>query len=138
MCNWQKVIKGLECCTSQDGLHYSFCEVCPYRDNQEKHCGNTQHLMEDALALLKAQKPMVIPVEEVYKTKTILFVEDGISGEMYIFNPSLSDQFNLFMCYKSGEVIYRAEPLEETDYNKKWRCWNLCPTEEQRKAVKWG
>lgn len=58
MCDRQKVIKGLECCTSQDGLHYSFCEVCHYHDNQEKHCGNTQHLMEDALALLKAQEPV--------------------------------------------------------------------------------
>lgn len=53
----EKVIKGLECCSSQD-RRVVFCHEydCPYRDYEE--C--PENLMRDALALLKAQEQEVI------------------------------------------------------------------------------
>ena len=27
--------------------------------------------------------------------------------------------------------------LDENDYNKKWRCWNIVPTKEEREKEKW-
>lgn len=50
----EKVIKGLEhCCLDDDG--YPSCDGCPYRPCNVR-CGGDLHA--DALALLKAQKPV--------------------------------------------------------------------------------
>ena len=57
----EKVIKGLECCTKDE------CECCPYENvcfgDDEVEIFDT--LARDALALLKAQEPMVMTLEEV-------------------------------------------------------------------------
>ena len=50
MADIEKVIKGLECCTSENGQLN--CEDCPYR-KRNNFCDN---LERDALELLKEQK----------------------------------------------------------------------------------
>ena len=54
MINREKVIKGLEYCTSNDG-----CKNCPYNPT-EGVCGYT--CLQDALALLKEQEERVEPI----------------------------------------------------------------------------
>lgn len=49
MTDREKVIKGLEICTSKP----CYCTDCPYRANC---CLDSQEVMEDALALLKEQE----------------------------------------------------------------------------------
>ena len=51
----EKVVKGLECC-----LAATKCDICPYNDGNELWCGNNIALLEDALALLKAQEPEAV------------------------------------------------------------------------------
>lgn len=55
----EKVIKGMECCQDCDGYVCRNC--CPYHDRNEPEgqptC--TCRLAHDALALLKAQEPVV-------------------------------------------------------------------------------
>lgn len=50
MANFNKVVKGLECCddTSRDTLN---CEECPYREADT--CSAIKRLHDDALALLR-------------------------------------------------------------------------------------
>ena len=65
MTDREKVIRGLECCTKDE------CECCPYENvcfgDDEVELFDT--LERDALALLKAQEPMM--VEERTDTNTI-------------------------------------------------------------------
>lgn len=49
-----KVIKGLECCTTMDEQGFPSCEKCPYDVNGT--CHDLDALHRDALMLLKAQK----------------------------------------------------------------------------------
>ena len=64
MVDREKVIKGLECCISGNP---AICKRvgCPYA---EEHDGIgdvcIDHLMADAVALLKAQEPRLITVED--------------------------------------------------------------------------
>lgn len=47
----EKVIKGLECCYQEN--RGPQCDHCPYKDECE---ADAEHLMRDALSLLKAQE----------------------------------------------------------------------------------
>lgn len=49
MSNREKVIKGLECCTSEDG-----CRHCPYREIDGHVCSVV--VIRDAIALLREQE----------------------------------------------------------------------------------
>ena len=53
----EKVIKGLECCYDPNALCSN--SDCPYygRDDEDRHCDVA--LIQDALALLKAQEPVM-------------------------------------------------------------------------------
>ena len=61
MADMEKVIKGLEICTSKP----CYCTDCPYKANC---CLDSQDVMEDALALLKKQEA---------KTGHWISVDDG-------------------------------------------------------------
>ena len=69
MVDREKVVKGLECCISGNT---AICKRvgCPYAEEHDG-IGDTciDHLMADALALLKAQEPVM--VEERADTDTI-------------------------------------------------------------------
>lgn len=54
----EKVIKGLECCTSFDSVDKT-CMECPFENDCVEKQRNTQ-LLQDALALLKEQEPKPI------------------------------------------------------------------------------
>lgn len=56
----EKVIKGLECRLDINGNKYKHCLACDYRHDID-HCQwacQTDGILEDALALLKAQEPI--------------------------------------------------------------------------------
>ena len=52
MTDREKVIKGLEVCTSKP----CYCTNCPYKANC---CLDSQEVMEDALSLLKEQEAII-------------------------------------------------------------------------------
>ena len=55
MAEWEKVIKGLECCQ----IDVNKCMECSYRDNHNKISGCWISLHHDAIALLKAQEQVI-------------------------------------------------------------------------------
>ena len=78
MTDREKVIKGLECCVAYD---YK-CNDCPYQDDGGAEDGcYSDELKADAIALLKAQEPVVMAgaeltdaelIEEIRKAPLIL------------------------------------------------------------------
>ena len=129
MIDREKVFKGLECCSVQSVDRD--CDVCPIGFGE----GCALKLKRDALALLKAQEPRVMTLEEVAdwhkkpeSEREPIYVEYlpnsglGISRwtiEYFGFNPNLY-------------------PNKNSGYYGKWlRCWTSRPTDEQREATPW-
>ena len=134
-----QVIKGLECCSKGAVEPYvptiRKCANCPY--NQPKiPC--TRLLAADALALLEAQQPRVMTLEETKKTDYVWY--ESRTG--FVFPASVRVSLNTLDGYYTVDVwkIWHSEPewMPEKEYGKTWRCWTARPTPEQREAMKWN
>ena len=131
MANLEKVVKGLECC--QDGS----CNLCPYDNITYGSCRHS--LEDDALALLKAQQPHVLTLEEV---------EDALDTVVWVDRPQIensSDKYALISAYshKSGWGVLKFVDGSTwhwmyKQYGKNLRFWSARPTDEERKAVAWN
>lgn len=133
----KKVIKGLECCMSgqPDGLGCSRVP-CPY--NQFGDCEGILH--RDALALLKAQEPMVMTLEEVRcaNEEPMWFESKGtFRGQkgFWVLSKGVSPSYVIRLIPTIGKDDTQ---LSLAAYGKVWRCWTSRPTDEQREAAKWG
>ena len=144
----EKVIKGLECCISKDDR----CDECPYMTGKEQigeMNGEPEYvygcdrltLTTDALALLKAQEPGVMTLEELRECVTY-WIEDetGHVVPETIMDITGKDIMTIPVVHLTNG--YAPIITKTTDgYNSKrytgWRCWTSQPTDEQRKAVKW-
>lgn len=123
----EKVIKALECRLDINGSKYKHCLNCDYRHDID-HCQwacQTDGILEDALALLKAQEPRVMTIEELR----------GYSGPVWV------EWRDERYAYENGwEVATFTEEYaadDETYNGKDYRYWTSRPTDEQREAVKW-
>ena len=131
----EKVIKGLECCGYSHFMDK--CQDCPY---DGKDC--FKRLKEDALALLKAQEPRVMTLEEVIDSMKGPVWFEGRSERVYRGWALVYDvQEGMGITgvrvgiTKPGHItIWPSTEL----YGSKWRCWTSHPTDEQMEAVKWG
>lgn len=131
----EKVAKGLECCTKKVCIYKDTEKECPYSEL----CGEyedsfedcTTALSKDALALLKAQEPRVMMLEEAK------------SASGYVVVQSHSCNILELQLIKDGFVYDSfVEPIAVDDmwlegYNKYWRLWTSVPTDAQMEAVKW-
>ena len=125
----EKVIRGLECC-----LTATKCGACPYNPGNDLWCGKINQLLEDALALLKAQEPKVISWQEA-ESMRLCWIETKFPHTI-----SPADLMHFFDESPTITVIKIHQnaidwPLDE--YGIKWRCWNNEPTNEQMEAVPW-
>lgn len=119
MIDREKVINGLECCLANGHNN------CPYESTDEgidKVTSCTTYLMRDALALLKAQQPRVMTLDEW------ISAQEPADGEC--------------MCYEIKGRGLRSMLVKALDgtrylYGKAFRVWTVRPTDAQRKAVKW-
>jgi hypothetical protein len=101
--------------------------------------GHAVLAMRDALALLKAQEPRVMTLEEVKQHNN----QDGcVWFEQPTYNADaafvLKEDFMIQVIspYILGEPINHGY-WTNGNYGKTWRCWTSRPTDEQREAVKW-
>lgn len=124
-----KAIKGLECCILRDPDDFPRCSVCPYESN----CVN--RLKMDVLALLKAQEPRVMTLDEI---------KDGepywlSAGKEFVPRPviCIHREDDARKPYITFAWQFGTFSWESEDYDKTWRCWTSRPTDEQREAVKW-
>lgn len=89
MIDMEKVIKGLEVCTSKP----CYCTDCPYKANC---CLDSQEVMEDALELLKEQT----------HGETFTVIDTKTGKEAYTYNIALHEDWAKNLCYcgwKAGQ-----------------------------------
>lgn len=130
-----KVIKGLECCTAEDGG--MSCAECPYRPEELPLFCRQNEMMRDALAMLKAQEPRVMTVEELPGWDGAFLIETSIKGAtVWASWYAEYEQYGETVCRMvdiGGEVDDRFKKL----YGYEWRCWTARPTDEQREMMEW-
>ena len=137
MISREKVIKGLECCMfgQPEGLG---CDrvPCPYNDIED--CEGALHY--DALALLKAQEPHVMTIDDM---RDLRYGDFAIIEQMpgIIIPAIVADNIEL---NNNLTVLQVVTPLSNGRlnadyeyYGKTWRCWTSRPSTEQRESVKW-
>lgn len=133
----EKVIKGLECCRR------GFCFSCPYNDGVDENTECRQKWADDALSLLQAQEPRVMTLVELWHMEHKPVYLERKNSRLYSTEPSIVLKTERSYIPSSGEsyILMRENKTHDTywacDYNKTWRCWASCLTDEQREAVKW-
>lgn len=123
----EKVIKGLECCSRTTAEPN--CEECPYNKNK-MDCDND--MMHDAIALLKAQEPRVMTLEEALGgDECWIEARDGGCG----YCDCCADMGDTVLIYR----VKCAKPVITSCrlYGKTWRCWTSRPDEKRREETPW-
>lgn len=95
----------------------------------------TDQTLDKAIALLKAQEPRVMTLEELRMNEVYWAEQDNISRPWpiamhHIRNAGLLD----------GPVYqdYMGDNYNTKEYGKTWRVWTDRPTPEQMKATAWN
>lgn len=134
----ENVIHSLECCFDvQSGWKDAVwvCPACLYAKNNGQPCETLAPLLDDAIVLLKAQRPRVMALEEIQDGECYWFE----AGKDLIIVPVIcvryeEDARKRYICFtwQFGTFSWEVD-----DYDKTWRCWTARPTEEQRKMTPW-
>lgn len=134
MADLDRVMKGLECCTS--AKHPISCDKCDYFGNDEYNdfwsCRIS--LMRDALTLLKAQEARVMMVEEAQQAEegTVVWFEQHTPERDYV-SPMVSTGDGCI-----GNLYLGINLQYVKDGAREYRFWSGKPTDAQREAVKWN
>ena len=128
MAEREKVIKGLECCIMRDPDDHTRCGECPYHSTM---CGN--RLKIEALALLKAQQPRVMNLNEIHRGMAVWLEDRDKLDVMLAIGGSSAGGAKCFITEDDRSIA----PLDE-DYNVRWRAWTREPTDAQREAEPWS
>lgn len=109
-------------------------------------CVIPANLLQDAIALLKAQEPRLLTLEEVVAHYSLppVFPDDfGMQEDYYediqpLYFEFPHDKEDPWIVHWRGHAQV-ARYLDEWrhSYNKKWRCWTSRPTDAQREAEPW-
>lgn len=134
-----KVIVGLEHELQNRGKCGHYCRdgvetvSCEY----DKYGLCIQHWGNDALALLKAQEPRVMTLEEVIALPYgYVLIETDKEGSLrwvdaLLFCKNTNFSFD-FITLEGRARLLGAE------YNKEWRCWTSRPDEQVRIETPWS
>lgn len=134
----EKVIKALECCTKKTCIYKDTEKECPYwelcgeYENSFEDC--TTALSKDAIALLKAQEPRVLTLNEIPEHDGAVFIEhdpEDMSDEWMLFYAEHKPYLE-FVNAREGRVY-----LATGTYNNIWRAWTSRPSAAQIKAEPW-
>lgn len=129
----EKIIEGLQKCAA---LHQGFtCESCEYTEGD---CA-----VDDAIAMLKAQEPRVMTLEEVkqlergaliaYEAKGLELAEDGKNHFVIVCHAAEYNGMD-----SRGVIWFHGGIGIKGIYGKTVRCWTSRPTDEQREAAPWN
>ena len=134
-----KIIKGLECRLDINGSKYKHCLTCDYRHDID-HCQwacQTDGILEDALAMLKAQEPRLLTFDELIATDHF-YIETNKDGQKYIV-PGIVTIVRDTAVIASVRIRTRLIDctIDKDVYGIECRCWTSHPTDKQRQAVKW-
>ena len=127
-----RVIKGLECCISEKTCH----SHCPYNGECEEGGYYYSKAIEDAIALLKAQQPRVMTLEELDDLR-------GRGQAVYYQDrdATVKSQDAFFVAVNCGVAWFKGETYmfckTADGYDKVWRCWTSRPDEKVRAETPW-
>lgn len=109
-------------------------------------CVIPANLLQDALALLKAQEPRLLTLEEViahYSLPPVFEDDFGAQEDYYediqpLYFEFPHDKEDPWIVHWRGHAqVVRYLDEWRYSYNKKWRCWTFRPTDTQREAEAW-
>lgn len=135
----EKIMQGIFAHTGRNKASRP-CLSCPY--NGDAGCFTA--LLEDVLPLLKEQEPRVMTLEEIklLPDESDVFLEEV---DCIVVAATISRQCekwgartDVTFFYGIESTSYESDEYYNEDYGRWWRCWTARPTDEQRKAVKWG
>lgn len=152
---FEKVVKGLECCILRNPDDEPRCDVCLY----EGKC--TNRLKIDALSLIQQQAEIIHKLQtkihelQTAQTARVMTLEelDAIyqTKERHIWpfntppwlwmtvNPDVRQTRGFWICWR--DIMYSLENdspfYVRENYGKVWKIWTAEPTDEQIKAVPW-
>lgn len=124
MADREKVIKAV-----QDGL--DFFEDRAHGSRFEAWI----QAQKDALALLKAQEPRVMTLEEVKMLDSDYYYLESMRSP----GKELREIVGAYglTCVTWPSITWARQTMGDSGYGKTWRCWTSRPTREQMEAVKW-
>lgn len=128
----EKVIKGIGICV----VLHSNCNGCPYNEDKEFECIN--RLREDALALLKAQEPRVMTLQEALGAEVNVdqcWLEVKGIKQIYLADAVVCPEHTERADIQRWGASDCQLPLDL--YGAYWRMWDRKPTKEQREATPW-
>ena len=132
MADREKIIKGLE----------SLRNICNAKSDMAIGKGKVAwagyaNTAGDALALLKAQEPRVLTLEEVNNLPYGHVLIETDKNEPLRWLDALMFCKNTNFSFDFITLEGRARLLG-VEYNREWRCWTSRPTDEQREATPWA
>lgn len=122
------VIKGLLCCINNERATPD-CMRCPYAEINGI-CIGLHKLHGDALALLQAQEPMVITMEEAAQADYCYVEYKSGDVEPVLVNSYCDGNYRL----QRKDAYHVVGPDTFAPYG---RFWTSRPTDEQREATPW-
>lgn len=94
-----------------------------------------------AIALLKAQEPRVMTLEEIVGWEGAFWLEfleeenESYTRYGYAFFAGSTPDVIEVIARDSFRPLYA---FIRSEYRIRWRCWTSRPTDEQREAIPWG
>lgn len=135
-------IVGIETPDGQATYHYDLDPYWDVFECKELECapewdGHTPAQAIERIGRLRSQEARVIELSEI-SPNIYVWVEDRQEHTVFplrggMFDPDGDDYFRFL---ENVELDYVYWPVG--NYRYSWRVWDKCPTEEQRKAVKWN
>lgn len=131
----EKVISGLE----ELRVVYHSEQILHPKDFVNQH---DMGLIEDALALLKAQEPRVMTAEDMWTLKfnDTVIIEQKIPP--LLIPAIVRDNIKYDHCLEVLQVVTASMDgganADYDYYGKTWRCWTSGPTDAQREKEPWN
>lgn len=92
-------------------------------------------MLRGALALLKAQEPRVLTLEEVRDEYEVVWLETKyLQPTVCLVDNGESDADWLYVVFGVDD----CHPMPCRFYGKGWRCWSAKPSDKQSEVVPWN
>ena len=122
MTDLEKVINAIQICYTL-GHNCTECQFFSEDDCNDK-------LMQDVLALLKAQEPRVLTLDDALEAD-VCWLEKKGDDRVWPCKVGGGEKWVAVWRFDQETTVMRRD-----EYGKRFRCWTAQPTDEQRKAVK--
>ena len=138
------ILRGLAACLPETDEDAKIgCKDCPYGCCEADAVRIPMTMLEDVRALLKAQEPRVMTLEEIESGKhPFAFLEYRVEDKDKDSIKSIIRPVLITHTLNHGITMMHSDDADLTewkkDYNKTFRLWNNDPTDAQKEATAWN